>query len=82
MSGSCASLSCYFKPVWVTFFVNIFTNLQQCLKIRLERDMPTTSREEEPPDDFRSLSVFPTKADLSELHPFIRVNVTTSAYRR
>jgi len=38
--------------------------------------------DEEPPDDFRSLSVFPTKNDMNDTDPFVRENVTSSAYKR
>ena len=38
--------------------------------------------EEEPPDDFRSLSVFPTKNDIHDDDPFVRVNLTSKAYKK
>ena len=38
--------------------------------------------DEEPPDDFRSISVFPTERDIDDYNPFVRVNLTNAAYRR
>ncbi|XP_046589526.1 NFX1-type zinc finger-containing protein 1 isoform X1 [Neodiprion lecontei] len=36
--------------------------------------------EESPPEDFRSLSIIPTKKDLLDSHPFIRINKVKEAY--
>ncbi|XP_046738003.1 NFX1-type zinc finger-containing protein 1-like [Diprion similis] len=36
--------------------------------------------EENPPEDFRSLSIIPTIKDLFDSHPFIRINKVTEAY--
>ena len=35
---------------------------------------------EAPPDDFRQISVFPTSDDIHEKNPFVRTNLTNSAY--
>ena len=45
-------------------------------------DRMSAMHDEKPPDDFRSISVFPTAKDLQDDDPFVRANLTNSAYKR
>ena len=38
-------------------------------------------KDEEPPDNFREISIFPTVRDISNKKPFLRKNIVGGSYR-
>lgn len=51
------------------------------LQVKIQKPQDLLGEDEEPPENFRELSVVPTREDLLVARPFVRPNIIRGKYR-